>query len=250
MTLVQCSKAVLAACLFPGLLLFGADDTEKPLRRLTIGVHVNYYPLPLVRGGSVITISSNPVAQYDINSTSDSPKWGPGAMVEYRLLNHLSVAGELHFHHIDYTQTTDTLSGYNTSTTGSDNRPVTTMVQTSEVNNYEIPLLAHYYDLWHHGWKRRLFFTGGGQLLHVGKIRTGNDYIFPSGQTDYNENPASPNRVNSFGVVAGVGMRFVDEFHIRIAPEVRYIRWTTPSLLGASYQSRATQLEAEISLSF
>jgi hypothetical protein len=250
MTLADFSKAALAACLFPGLLLYAADETAPPLRRLTIGIHVNYFPLPQVRTGSTVIVSNNPVAQYDSFSASNSPKWGPGAMVEYRLLDHVSLAGELHFHHVDYTQTTNTLSGYNTSTTGGDNRPVTTTVETSEVNNYEIPILAHYYGIWSHGWKRRLFVSGGIELMHVGKIRTGNDFTYPSGTTDYNENPASPSRVNDVGAVAGLGMRFVDEFHIRIAPEVRFIRWQAPSLQGMSYQSAVNQLEAEVSLSF
>jgi hypothetical protein len=251
MTLKDVSKAALAACLFPGLLLFGADDeTPKPLRRLTIGVHVNYYPLPLIKSSYVVQISNNPEAQYNYYGASDSPKWGPGAMVEYRLLQHVSLAGELHFHHEDYTQTDNILSGYNTSTTGGDNRPLTYTVQTSQINDYEIPLMVHYYGIWSRGWKRRLYATGGAQLLHVGKIRTGNDFTYPSGATDYNENPATPNKVNDVGAVVGVGMRFVDEFHIRVAPEVRYIRWEAPSILGPSYRSAPYQVEANLSLSF
>ncbi|MGC9945141.1 MAG: hypothetical protein ABSF64_01990 [Bryobacteraceae bacterium] len=250
MTLADLSKAALAACLFPGLLLFGADDTAKPLRRLTIGIHVNYFPLPLIKGSNVVQISNNPVEQDNYFGSSDSPKWGPGAMVEYRLLDHVSLAGEIHFHHVDYSVTDNILSGYNTSTTGGDNRPLTTTVQTSQVNNYEIPIVAHYYGLWSGGWKRRLYVSAGGELLHVGRIRTGNDFIYPSGAQDYNENPAIPNKVNDLGGVVGVGMRFVDEFHIRLAPEVRFIRWQSPSLLGPAYRSAVNQLEAEISVSF
>lgn len=250
MTLADFSKAALFACLFPGFLLLGADETASPLRRLSIGLHVVYFPLRLIKTGSAVQISSNPVAQYNYTASSTSPKWGPGAVVEYRLSNHFALAGELHFHHADYTQTTNTLSGYNTSTTGGDNRPVTTKVETSQVNDYEVPLLAHYYGIWSSGWKRRIYLSGGVELLHVGKIRTGNDFTYPSGVQDYNENPALPNRANDFGAVAGLGMRFVDEFHIRLAPEVRFIRWRAPSLQGPAYRSVANQLEAELSLSF
>lgn len=250
MTLLDLSKAAVAACLFPSLLLFGADETATPLRRLTIGVHVVYYPLPLIKSSYLVQISNNPPAQYNYYAASDSPKWSPGAMVEYRLLNHLSLVGEIHFHHEDYTVTDNILSGYNTSTTGGDNRPLTTTVQTSQINDYEFPIMARYYGLWSSGWKRRLYVAGGGQYLHVGKIRTGNDFIYPSGVTDYNENPATPNKVNDLGAVVGVGMRFVDEFHIRVAPEVRYIRWAAPSILGTAYRSAPYQLEANLSLSF
>ena len=250
MTLADFSKTLLVACLFPAAVLFGADETPKPLRRLTLGVHVNYYPLPLIKSSYIVQISNNPVAQDNYYGASDSPKWGPGAMAEYRLTDHISVAAEIHFHHEDYTVTDNILSGYNTSTTGGDNRPLTTTVQTSAINVYELPLMARYYGLWSHGWKRRLYISGGGQFLHVGKIRTGNDFIYPNGTTDYNENPAIPNKTNDLGAVVGVGMRLVDEFHIRVAPEVRYIRWQGPAVLGTGYRSAPGQVEANLSLSF
>jgi len=87
-------------------------------------------------------------------------------------------------------------------------------------------------------------------LRHVGKVRTGNDFTYPSGATDYNENAATPNKVNDLGVVAGLGMRFVDEFHIRISPDIRFIRWQGPTLQGAAYASVLNELEAGVSLSF
>ena len=102
-------------------------------------------------------------------------------------------------------ETAEILTGYNSSTTGGDNRPITNTNTYSQVNFYEYPLLAHYYGFWSHGWKRRIFFTGGVELRHVGKIRTGNDFTYPSGATDYNENPATPNKVNDLGVVARTG---------------------------------------------
>ena len=250
MTLADFSKATLFACLFPGFLLLGADATAPPLRRLSIGIHVEYFPARLISTGSAVVVSTNPVAQYNYTAASASPKWGPGAVVEYRLTDHIALAGELHFHHVDYQQTTELLSGANTSTTGGDNRPVTTIVNTSQVNCYEIPLLAHYYGFWSHGWKRRIFLSGGLELAHAGKIRTGNDFTYPSGSTDYNENPAIPNRANTLGAVAGVGLRFVDEFHIRISPEFRFIRWQAPSLQGPAYRSLVNQMEAGLSLSF
>jgi hypothetical protein len=171
-------------------------------------------------------------------------------VVEYRLTNHLALGGEIHFHHVDYQESAEILTGNNTSTTGGDNRPVTNTVTYSQVNYYDYPLLAHYYGFWSHGWKKRIFFSGGVELRHVGKVRTGNDFTYPSGATDYNENSATPNKVNDLGVVAGLGMRFVDEFHIRISPEMRFIRWQAPTLQGASYASVLNELEAGVSVSF
>jgi hypothetical protein len=110
--------------------------------------------------------------------------------------------------------------------------------------------MARYYGFWSHGWKRRIFFAGGLEWRHVGKIRTGNDYTYPSGATDYNENPAIPNRVNDVGAVVGLGMRFVDEFHIRVTPEVRFTRWEAPSLQGFAYTAVMNELQTGLSLSF
>jgi len=253
MTLANFSKAALFACLFPGFLLLGADDeTAPPVRRLTIGWHVMYFPTGLVNTRSVLVITSNtnPVQQYNYTASSDSPKWGPGAMAEYRLTHHWALAADIDFHHVDYQESAEILTGYNSSTTGGDNRPVSYVNTYSQVNYYEIPLMARYYGFWSHGWKRRIFFAGGLEWRHVGKIRTGNDYTYPSGATDYNENPAIPNRVNDVGAVVGLGMRFVDEFHIRVTPEVRFTRWEAPSLQGFAYTAVMNELQTGLSLSF
>src|SRR5208282_5295578 len=111
--------------------------------RLTLGLHVMYFPTALVNTRNVVQVTenTNPVAQYTYNGSSDSPKWGPGAVAEYRLTNHWAVAGEFHFHHVDYQETAEILTGFNTSTTGGDNRPVTNTVTYSQVNYYEIPIL-------------------------------------------------------------------------------------------------------------
>src|ERR1035441_3603448 len=250
MTLADFSKAALFACLFPGFLLLGADDTAPPLRRLTVGIHVMYFPTDLITTKSVTQTTASPVAQYNYSASSNWARWGPGGVVEYRLTDHWALAGEIHFHHVNYNEGAQILTGVNTSTTGGDNRPLTNSVTYAQVNYYEYPTLANYYGLWSHGWKKRVFFTGGVELRHVGKIRSGNDFTYPSGATDYNENPATANKVNSFGAVAGLGMRFVDEFHIRISPEMRFIRWQAPSLLGPAFTSVTNQFEAGLSVSF
>lgn len=253
MTLADFSKAAVLTCLTSGFLLQAADDaTTSKIRRFTIGVHVIYLPEIQMKTGTaeVVTNDTNPVAQYNYTASSTSPKWGPGAVVEYRLTPHWSVGGEIHFHHVDYQLNGEILTGINTSTTGGDNRPITTTSSQSQANFYEFPLVAHYYGFWSHGWKRRIFATGGVELRHVGRIRTGNDFIFPSGVTDYNENPATPSKVNDFGGVVGVGMRFIDEFHIRLTPEARFIRWQSPTLQGPGFTSVVNQLEAGLSLTF
>jgi len=251
MTFARLSKAALLGCLLPGFVLLAADNDENTsIRRFSAGIHVIYFPFPLLRGEVGTTFTTNPVAQYNTFGTSDSPKWSPGAQVEYRLSTHLAVAAELHFHHAGFTETTNLLSGANTSTTGGDNRPVTLIVQTSQANYYEVPLLLHYYGLWNHGWKRRLYLSLGAQLLHVGKIRTANDFTYPNGATDYNENPVTPNHANTVGGVFGIGMRFIDEFHIRISPEARIVYWENPAFSTTGYRSSPYQLECGVGIAF
>jgi hypothetical protein len=170
--------------------------------------------------------------------------------VEYRLTEHVSLAGELHFHHANYQVTTDILTGINTSTTNVDNRPLTTIVETTQANFWEYPFLVHYYGLLKHGRLRRTYLTGGLEWRHVGKIRTGNDFTYSDASTYYNEVPAIPHNVNVAGAVVGVGFRLVDDFHIRVTPEMRLIRWLGNSLQGPAYQTVANQLEAGIGISF
>jgi hypothetical protein len=170
--------------------------------------------------------------------------------VEYRWTDHISFGTELHFHHANYTQTTTVRSGVPPPDPAFDLRTTTSIIQDSKINYWEVPLLAHYYGLSHHGWFARTYLTGGAQYRHVGRIRTANTFSYPDNTSDYNETPPPSGTKNQLGVVGGVGIRFLDDYNIKLAPEVRYVRWFGTTLEGPAFRSASNQVEASIGVSF
>jgi hypothetical protein len=248
-------KAALCACLLPVSMLIAADDTDtdKPapkLHRPLIGFRVEYYPLRFFSITTVQTTTTTPAASYTYTANSNSPKYIVGPTAEYRWSPHFSLGVELHFHHADYTQTTTLLSGVPPPNSSFDTRTTTTITQDSKINYWEVPLVAHYYGLVPQGLLARAYASGGVQYRHVGRIRTGNTTLYPDGTSDYNETPPPVSLTNQLGVVAGVGMRFLDDFNIKLAPEIRYVRWFGTPLAGAAFRAAQNQFEVTVGLSF
>jgi len=253
MTFRNLSKVALCAWLLPLSMLLAADDnttTTRKLHRPLVGFRVEYFPLRFFKIGTTTATTTSPAASYTYTATSNSPKFFVGPIVEYRWTSHVSFGTELHFHHVDYDQTTTLLSGTPPPNSSFDTRTKTTIVQDSKINYWELPLLAHYYGFRPSGRLSRAYLTGGVEYRHMGRIRTGNTYTYPDGTSDYNETPPAANRHNQFGAVVGVGMRFLDDFNVKLAPEVRYIRWFGTTLQGQAFQSAASQIEAGVGLSF
>lgn len=252
MTFSNLSKVALCAWLLPASMLLAADDTTPPkkLHRPLVGFRVEYFPLRFFAITTVTATTTTPAASYTYTATSNSPKFFVGPTVEYRWSSHLSFGTELHFHHADYTETTTLLSGVPPPNSSFDTRTKTTILQDSKINYWEVPLLAHYYGFRPEGRLSRAYLAGGVQYRHMGRIRTGNTYTYPDGTSDYNETPPPANQNNQFGAVVGVGMRFLDDFNIKLAPEIRYIRWFGTTLQGQAFKSAASQIEAGVGLSF
>jgi hypothetical protein len=51
------------------------------------------------------------------------------------------------------------------------------------------------------------------------------------------------------GGTVGVGLRFIDEFNIKVTPEVRYTRWNGMTMNQDSTRSPRNQLEVGIGFS-
>jgi hypothetical protein len=251
MTLRNLFKVALCGWLLPAAML-AADDTAPPakLHRPLIGFRAEFYPLRFFNITTVTSATTSPAASYTFTAKSDSAKYIVGPTLEYRWTAHISFGTELHFHHANYTQTTTLRSGVAPPDPAFDTRTTTTIIQDSKINYWEVPLLAHYYGLRPQGWFSRLYVTGGVQYRHVGRIRTANTSQYPDNTSDYNETPPPASLKNQFGAVGGLGIRFLDDFNIKLAPEVRFIRWFGTTFDGPAFRSASNQIEASIGVSF
>jgi hypothetical protein len=248
MTVDYLSRVVLCICYAP-LFLFAADDTND-IRRPTIGFRVDYYPVGAFDTSTVQASTTKPIADYTYYGSSYSAKVALGPVVEYRLSKRLSVSGEFHVRPVRYTHETIVRTGTRNPNSSTDTRPADYLTQSSKVNYWEFPALAHYYGLAQHGVLGRTYASAGFQFRHLGQVKSANEYIFADNTEAYDEIPAHPSRSNQLGFVVGIGLRFVDSFKVKAEPEIRFVRWQGATFQGAAYRSDANQLEVGFGLSF
>jgi hypothetical protein len=250
MKLTDCLKNTIFACLLPGALLFGADDTAQETRRPSLGFRIEYHASPLFSTTTVQTSTTKPAIDYTYTGSTPGPRAGLAPMVEYRLTKHLSLGLELDFHKAEYQQTTQFISGAKDPNSSNDDRKTTTIRETTRVNYWETPLVARYCGFRRTGRLSNTYVLGGVEWRHVGKIRTGTEFSYADGTTDYNEVPAHPDRTNQTGVFGGIGYRIVNTLHMKFTPEVRFVHWQGISFQGLTYRSARNQVELSLGWSY
>ena len=250
MNLTDCLKTISYACLLPAALLFGADDTTPAIRRPSLGFRIEYFASPLFSTSTVQASTTKPVADYTYTGSTPGPRAGLAPMVEYRLTKHLSLGVELHYHQAQYQQTTDLISGVKDPNSNYDDRRKTTIVETTRANYWEVTLVTRYCGFRRTGALNNAYVLGGVEWRHVGRIRTGTEFSYADGTTDYNEVPAQPNRTNQVGVFGGVGFRIVNTLRMRFTPEVRFVHWQGAAFQGITYRSARSQVELSLGWSY
>lgn len=229
------------------------DDNPNDLsgtRRLTFGVHLQAYPLKMFKTSVQTSSTTKPIADYTYTGSTDSPKVGFGPAVEYRITNHLSVGVEALFHRIQYKEVVEIRDLKKDPNASTDARLVTTLTETTRATTWETPFLARYYGFRERGMFARLYAVGGGSYRRTGTIRTGNEISNANSTTDYNEKAAKASKPNQMGIVGGFGIRFIDNFKLRIAPEVRVTRWQNYNLQGTSYKAVQNDIQGGIGITF
>ena len=250
MTLKEFRKVARFVCLLSAPLLFAADDAEPAIRRPSFGFRIESYANRLFSTTNTEVVTTKPVADYTYTGSTHSARAGVAPTLEFRMTKHVSLGVELHFHHAQYQQTTSFTSGIVDPNANADDRKMTTIKETTQANYWEVPLVARYYGFRRNGWLSKAYGAGGVEWRHVGRIRTGTEYAYADGTTDYNEIPAQPDLTNQAGAVVGVGFRFINSLHMKFTPEVRFVRWQGIVFQGQSYRSRENQLELSLGWSY
>jgi len=182
---------------------------------------------------------------YDFNAstTSRSPAVGGGAAFEFRLARRVRLTAELLFHRLRYESTTSTFSGADDPTTGNDDRTQFSVSEQTKGRLWELPLLVHYRGLSSKGLWSRVWVAGGLAARSLSSIRTRTETKNTDGSTRLDYLPAVPTHRRLLGVVIGFGFRFIDEFNIKVTPEIRYTRWNGATFAAGTTRSPRGQLE-------
>ena len=196
------------------------------------------------------TVTTPPIASYSYFPSNGSQKAALAATFEYMFTPRLSAGVDFYLTHAKYTLTTQVRSGLPSPNAGVDDRPITTYAESSNADYWVLPVLARYGGIRSRGFLSHLYVAAGAEYRHVGRVRTGTDIYYPDGSTGYTEIAAVPANSNQIGGVIGLGLRMLDDLGIKVAPEIRFIRWTNSTFEGPGYHSQMNQAEAGLGFSF
>ena len=227
------------------------EKVEPPIvRRPSLGVRFVYIGSPGFETFGAQQSTTKPIADYTYSASTSKGRLRVSPNLEYRLTPRISLGLEFLFEHAEYKQTTQIRSGTKDPNASTDTRPVTTTTETTRSSYWELPFMARYYRLRRSGILSKAYIAGGAAYRHIGNVRSGTEYQNADGTTDYNEIAATRASTNQVGFGGGIGIRFVDDFRIKITPELRIIRWLGHSFEGPSYRSAPYQYAATLGFSF
>jgi hypothetical protein len=231
------------------------ETPAEPPKRASIGLRIQ--ELPSDRFGIVgrkqyqtTVVNGKTAYDWQFNTTSRSPAVGVGMAFEYILGPRSTVSAEVLFHRLRYDEVTNVYSGTDDATTSLDERSRTTRTERTKARVWDVPVMLHYGGFRPKGIASRLSLGVGAAYRIVTNVRTENDYAYSDGTSAIDYSQTRPANRQTVGAVAGIGFRFVDEYNIKVTPEVRYTRWLRPVFSLDSTQSPKNQIEVGLGLTF
>ena len=217
-----------------------AEPESTGWRRFSFGGRVNGYPFNVLQNHDVNFNVTATNQAWAISTTNNYLKIAFGPSLEVRLFRGFSLCGEFLYHRLDYTKTSQVTVDGN----------VTAITEQTRATLWDAPMMVRWRGLAETGFLSRLYFAGGGAIRDVSHINTSNQTTYPGGATSSNNIPAVPSARNLPGAVAAVGMRFVDDFGVKLTPELRFTRWLGATFDSDSTRSRRDELVVGIALTF
>jgi len=249
-----------AACAAPALGLQGqsasstqsieSEETPADSRRFFVGFRVRALPLGVLGYSKLERSATTSATSWTFTTTPKSPHLGVGPALEFNLSERLTLRTELLFHRLSYEKVTEIFQGTDNPNTSTDERKKTTLTERTKASLWDVPVMLRYQGVRPSGILSKLYLSGGLAIRSAANIRTGTETVFSDSSTDYNEIPAPHSKRNLLGGVVGAGFRFVDEFNIKVTPEVRYTFWSGFTFASESTRTSRGQLEVGIALTF
>jgi hypothetical protein len=221
-------------------------------RRFTGGLTLSVLGLSLVPGKTT-TVNNTSEISTQYQTSGASSRIGYGLTVQARITEHFYVDLSGLLRRIGYQMTT-TVATTTTGILNGSTYPITTTTETHEDTHarlIDIPLVLRYYGTGKRPRSPRWFLEAGGSWRLANDIRTSTDTTDASGvNTCCTFTPTVPDHRSGIGMVAGAGIQLMDEFGIKVTPEVRYTRWIDQVFDNLSTHTQRNQVEADISLTF
>lgn len=217
------------------------EEMPAGIRRFLFGFRVAGYPFnPMHNKDHNFTTTQTVPATFTISTVNNYMKVGFGPSVEFEVTRRFSLVGELFYHRLNYTETTQIAQG--TNNTG--------ITENSHVNFWDVPVMVRFQRLKDDGLFAHLYFNGGGTFRDAANIKSDILTQNPNGTSSISHTPVKPSAKYLPGATVGTGLRFVDDFGIKVEPELRYTRWFGRTFASDSTRSSENQLEVSVAFTF
>ena len=264
-------KVCFLAALLSSATLYAQNQTQTPtpqsstsvkqdlkprayVRRFSMGAALSVLALPTVPNRTTSNIVANPALDAIYTTTGTFDLWhriGYGATAQLSVTERFAVNIGLFVHKVQYQMNSDVFEGTDNPTTLVDERRHTVRNEDTRAKFYDLPVLVRYYGKDRHKPGPRWFLEGGGAVRRVSNIKSSIDTTIGTAATVCCDTaPIKPFKRTAPGAVAGLGFQLIDDFGIRIVPEVRYTRWFDQAFNSFSTGTQRNQIEAMISLTF
>jgi hypothetical protein len=236
-------------CLTVMPVLYGQQSSSTPIpeaaetgwRRFNFGFSVAGYPFNVLNNKDTNINTTTPaVGTYDVTTSNTYQQVGIGPAVEFAITRKFSLAAELYYHRVTYTQIATYTVGAN----------VTTVSVATNSRLWDVPVMLRYRGLRETGTLSKIYFAAGGSLREASHIHSSTTTDYFNGTTAIDYTPVTPTEKLSKGAVVGVGLRLVDDFNIKLEPEIRYTRWFDSTFDTFSTRTRRDQIELDLALKF
>jgi len=105
----------------------------------------------------------------------------------------------------------------------------TNITQTAKARQLDFPVMLRYTGLRHGGVLSKLYVAGGVEFRRISGVKTQTDSSYIAvGASAVNSTSyaaVSPNLRKTEGPSVAIGFKFMDNFNIRLTPEVRYTKF-------------------------
>jgi hypothetical protein len=218
------------------------------LERFAFGFRLRTVPferLSVMREATSMQTTFQGGTAYDFNATttSKSPVVGGGLELEFRLAPRWRLTADLLFHRLRYDSSAATFWGRDDPATGNDERTQSSVTEQSKGRLWDFPVMLHRRGLRASGPLSHVWFGAGVAARTVSDVRTRAQIKSPDGSERVDYHSVTPSRRNLAGVVVSFGLRIVDDFNIKITPEVRFTRWSGATFAAGTTRSPRNQLE-------
>jgi hypothetical protein len=228
-----------------------AQDPEPPpkLERWAFGFRVRAFSSPGFENSRAERSTASPVSTTTVEGKDASSVLGIAIpVVDVHLAGRFSLRTEFMIHRPAYERRTETFEGVDNSSTATDERTRTLIEEDVKATTFDIPVLLRYGG-YGGGLFGKLFLTGGPVIRRTSKVSASN-VITKGSDIASNDAAPSPSKRSVYGAAVGLGFRLVDDFNIKVTPEVRYVKWSGSAFDTEAVHSRKRQLEAGIAFTF